>query len=135
MQIKGVLKGDTELMLTLARIGKQTPGVLGSALEAEAGTELEEMIQRTPWDTGALRESGAHSKWFQYKGAVAVLLRFGGPDAWYAVIVEKGRQEHAVGQRRYMGSVVSEARRNLLGRIARDIGFGDKWIVPASGKR
>ena len=127
IQFSGVLRGDEELMLRLSRIGKKTPAALGVALEREAGIELEEMIQRTPRATGALRDSGGHSRWFEYKGAVAVLIRFGGPDAWYAIIVEKAKNEHLIGQRRYMQSVVKEARTHLLTRIAKELNIEGSW--------
>jgi hypothetical protein len=129
MQITGVLRGDAALMDNLTALAKNAPHIIGAALEEEAGVELEEMIQRTPRDTGALRSSGGHGRWFLRRGMVAVLIRFGGPTAWYAVIVEKAKgNTHVVGQRRYMGSVVSEARKFLLGRIARNVGMGRKWL-------
>ena len=129
MRINAVLKGDKALMDNLTAVAKNAPHIIGAALEEEAGVELEEMIQRTPRKSGALRASGGHSRWFHLRGAVAVKIRFGGPTAWYAVIVEKAKgNTHRVGQRRYMGSVVNEARKYLLGRVARGIGMGNKWL-------
>ena len=87
-----------------------------AAARAEMEIELTEAKARTPVDTGALRASG-HVDGPDGGGRIRVV--FGGPAAPYAVKVHEDLSAyHAVGQAKFLESVLLESAPYLAQRIA-----------------
>jgi len=90
-----------------------------AAAYQEMEVEMAEMKERTPVDTGVLRNSGFVMLPSISGHEAAITLGFGGPSVGYAVPVHENTESfHAVGQAKYMESVLLESEPHLAKRIA-----------------
>ncbi len=97
----------------------------GAALMQVAEEEMGESKQRTPVDTGALRDSGFVEPPVFDPTGVSVRLGFGGPAIDYAVAVHENLESHHdVGQAKFLESVLLESAPFLAQRIAARMNLG-----------
>ena len=116
------LKGAEELKRTLAAIGARTPKEGAAALYAEAEVVRGVSFQRTPKDTGNLRDSHAVSKPRIAGQEITVTLGVGGPAAPYAIYVHENlTAHHPIGQAKFLESAIHEAASNWTERLAKRI--------------
>lgn len=120
------LKGMADVKRRLAALTKSFPEEAGRALRAEAEIEMTEAKKRTPVLTGALRASGhvtgPQARLPFSRAPIEVKLAFGGPAAPYALFVHENLEAfHAVGQAKYLESVLNESAPHMPARIAHRI--------------
>lgn len=114
-------------MARATKVLKSLDALIDGSLKAAAAAgyqeleiEMAEMKQRTPVDTGALRSSGFVELPKMGVREATITLGFGGPSIGYAVPVHENTESfHAVGQAKYMESVLAESEPHLAARIAR----------------
>lgn len=122
------LFGRQEMQRKLLSVVKNADTRIGDALMAEMEIELQEVIKRTPKDTGALRESEKLIGPAIEGNSVVVLIIAGGPDAPYAMLVHEDLEMfHKVGQAKYLESVLMEARTFIGPRVAKRLKISD-WV-------
>lgn len=123
------MSGHVEMKHKLNNVKRNAMPRSGAALFFEMGIEQAEVIRRTPRDSGDLRstvrrvgpEVTADGR------SVAVWIVAGGPVAPYALIVHEDLEAyHAVGQAKYLESVIKESRSFIGARVARRIDIA-KW--------
>lgn len=119
------LTGAKEMQQRIALINTGLKPEVGDALYAElVGTELPEIQKRTPYRYGNLRDSERVEEPQISPEKVAVFVLCGGPEAPYAIIVHEDlTAHHAIGQAKFMESVLMEAASTILGRVASRISF------------
>jgi hypothetical protein len=109
-------KGMDALERNLRALAAEMPDEINVALYQEAEIEMTEAKQRTPVDTGSLRNSGVVQR---LDGDAGVRLGFGGPAADYAVYVHENLEaHHPTGQAKFLESVLVESAPSLPKRIA-----------------
>lgn len=113
----------------IKEIAEKFPDRVASALYQEAQIEMTEAKKRTPvWNPavrvprgivpGALRASGFVHLPERRGSHISVTLSFGGAAVDYAVYVHEDPDAfHAIGQWKYLESVLNESRAYILGRI------------------
>lgn len=119
MDIEFKIEGAQEIEASLERLISRLPDEVGKALYAEAQTEREESMRRTPVDTGALRASHTVTQPKVSGRDIEVTIGVGGPAAPYAVHVHENLEAfHAVGQAKFLQSTLFESIPFLAKRIA-----------------
>jgi Bacteriophage HK97-gp10, putative tail-component len=114
-------KGQERVERELMRLSRASKVAAGQALREEAEIEMTEAKQRTPVRTGALRASG-HVEGPFATGDVEVLLIFGNAAVDYAAYVHENLEaHHAVGQAKFLESVLTESAPYFAARVARRI--------------
>lgn len=83
---------------------KAERNILRGALRAGAVVVRDEIRQRAPVDSGALRDSIRVTSRVR-KGTVSASAKVGNRDAWYAHLVEFGTRPHVILPRRQGGSM------------------------------
>ena len=122
------LEGVVEMKEKFRNILKNYPDRVGNALYMEMKIELQEVIKRTPKDTGDLRSTEKLIGPAKEGNSIVVLIVAGGPDAPYAMIVHEDLEAfHAVGQAKYIESVLMESRSFMGARVARRLNIAD-WV-------
>jgi hypothetical protein len=122
------LNGKDAMKQRLLNVAKNYPIRVGNALYAEMGIELNEVIKRTPKDTGDLRSTEKRIGPSQQGNSITVLIVAGGPDAPYATIVHEDLEAfHRVGQAKYLESVIMESRPYIGARVARRLNIAE-WV-------
>jgi hypothetical protein len=76
---------------------------------------------RTPFLTGALRESGHLKAAVVDRTGVSITIAFGGPRAPYATFVHEQLRPHDIGRAKFLESTVVESARFMAVRVARRI--------------
>lgn len=117
---KAVFKGATEMIANFRSVQRNLMPEVGRALVEELNaTELPEVVNRTPIDTGNLRDT-EHVEGPEMRGdSVVAQIVAGGPEAPYATIVhERLEVRHPVGQAKYLESVIDEYSSSLMDRVA-----------------
>lgn len=109
----------------LSRLAKRFPDEVGRALFIETEIESKEVKRRTPVDKGPLRASvhveGPNRSGSGYR-TIGTAIVAGGPSAPYAVYVHENLEAyHAVGQAKFIESVIMEVRPHMAARVARRI--------------
>jgi hypothetical protein len=120
------MKGVSEMVATLKKIGEQFPDRVGAALYREAQIEMTESKRRCPVDItkdaphpGQLRASGFVHEPERSGRNISVTMSYGGAAIDYAVPVHENLDaHHPVGQAKYLESVLDESRSNMAARIA-----------------
>jgi hypothetical protein len=127
--LSGTSVGTTGIFLDISQVQKRLavlaaryPLLAERALNIEGNIEMTEAKERTPVDTGALRASGrAHSP--ERKGfaqSVQQRLTFGGPAVQYALTVHEDMGAfHAVGQSKFLESVILESKPFMAARVSK----------------
>lgn len=114
------------------RVGAQRfPRATREALREEMEIERKEIVNRTPKDTGALRESIQVLQPAREKGSYSASVIAGGdninpktnkPTSSYAVIVHEDPDAyHPVGQWKYIESVLRESAPSMFRRVTKRI--------------
>lgn len=119
-QVK-LLKDISRLTATMERkLGRLAKEPGGRALRSVAEIWMTEAKKRTPVDTGVLRSSGfVQGPKFVGGGTWEVRLVFGGAAASYAAAVHENlTARHAVGQAKYLESVIVERKPRLAQEVA-----------------
>lgn len=87
---------------------------------SEARPLMRKAQQRTPVDTGALRDSYELHGPKEERDEVSVTITVGGPEAPYAAAVHENQEiRHASGRSKFLESTVLEERRSLGRGLAR----------------
>lgn len=116
------LKGTAEVQAKIVEALRSMSGNAEAALYQEAEREMTEAKQRTPVDTGTLRDSGHVQQPERDSDGVSVTMGFGGAAEEYAIIVHENLEAlHPVGQAKFLESVLQESAPHLLERIANRI--------------
>lgn len=119
------MKGAGQVIRNMERVAKQFPDDVAAAMYQEAQPEVTEMKRRCPVDVtedaphpGNLRNS-IHVEKPQRKGNVISVTFATGKQAPYAPHVHENPDAfHAVGEWKFMESVLNESRRYMGKRIA-----------------
>lgn len=119
------IKGDAETKAKLERLGREMQTRGADALNAVMTEELDEMKNRTPYDEGALQESGRVVPAIVTAQEISVGVRFGEttPRPYAVVQHERYWYQHDDGHARWVWFVIDESKKYIIGRIARKI-FG-----------
>lgn len=106
----------------LRALARRAPDAVASAMYEEYAIEQAEMVERTPIDTSALRNS-FYLRAPEFRGrTVTIELGCGGPAAPYAAIVHEDLEAfHPVGQAKFIESVLIESEPFMSARLARRI--------------
>lgn len=128
-------KVSDTLLRNLKKIRGEHPTRVGEAIYAELQIELTEAKKRTPvWNPavpvpagqvpGALRASGYVGE-PQYKGnRIWCEIGFGGPAVMYAIYVHENPDAfHAIGEWKFLESVLNESRSHMNARLAARLHF------------
>jgi hypothetical protein len=122
------LNGKEEMKQKLSSVARNYPDRVGKALYMEMGVELNEVIKRTPKESGDLRSTEKRIGPSQQGKSITVLIVAGGPEAPYALIVHEDLEAfHAIGQAKYLESVIMESRPYIGARVARRLNIAD-WV-------
>ena len=106
----------------LKRLQKKFPDEVGRALYIETQVELKEVKRRTPVDRGPLRASEFALGPERNGRTIQTRIVAGGPSAPYAFFVHEDPDAyHAVGQWKYIESVILESRASMGARVAKRI--------------
>lgn len=120
------MSGIPEMQRKLRTAARKAPIVFGNALYAEMQIELKEVQRRTPVDTGDLIATERLVGPFMDGTSVVVLMVAGGGTVDYAIKVHEDLEAfHAVGQAKFMESVLLESRKTIGARVARRMNLGD----------
>lgn len=116
------LNGVEAMRAKLSRLAQRFPDEVMRALYQETEVEVKEVKQRTPVDTGTLRNT-VHQVGPSRNGSkIYSLIAAGGPSAPYAIYVHEDLDVfHKVGQAKFIESVIMEARPYLAARVAKRI--------------
>ncbi len=113
------LKGTAEVQAKITEALRSMSGKAEAALYQEAEREMTEAKRKVPVDTGTLRDSGHVQQPEHDANGVSVVMGFGGAAESYAVIVHEDLEAlHAVGEAKFLESVLQESAPHLLERIA-----------------
>jgi hypothetical protein len=107
----------------LARLASRFPDEVKRALYIETEIEVKEVKRRTPVDKGPLRAS-VHQQGPDRSGVrtIGTAIVAGGTAAPYAIYVHENLDAfHAVGQAKFIESVILEARPHMGRRVAKRI--------------
>lgn len=116
------LKGAAQIRAKLVRLQTRFPDEVGRALYQESEVELKEIKRRTPVDTGELRASEHVEGPFRSGRSISTRIVAGGPSASYALYVHENLEAfHAVGQAKYIESVLFESQPYMSARVAKRI--------------
>ena len=132
-----LLRDLTRLRATMERkIGALVKDPAARALRSVGEVYMTEAKKRTPVDTGVLRSSG-HVRGPEKSGDTwQVRLIFGGPAAKYAAQVHENlTAHHAVGQAKYLESVILEHRKTFTREVAAMMVGGAKVYGSMFGNR
>ena len=89
------------------------------AMVSEMRIELREVNKRTPKDRGYLEESNRIEGPERSGRSIRVYIRSGDERAWYALYVHEDLEAfHAIGQAKYLESVLFESAPYIMARIA-----------------
>lgn len=110
--------GAGPMATRLKKAQQEAPNEFGRALLVETKIEAEEVRRRIPYRFGWLRESTRVAGWFRGGKRIWAAILVGGPQAPYAIFVERRVALHSQGQAYFLGSVIEEGRRWMMGRVA-----------------
>lgn len=117
------LTGTVEMKGNITRIAQKFPLQVAAAMARVLIKELEEVKQRTPKLTGALRGSERVLPPETAGNIIRVTMQAGGESAPYAVFVHENLEAfHPVGQAKFMESVINELAPNFLPRVQQELG-------------
>jgi hypothetical protein len=107
--------GAKEMRDKLTELGKKAVPVFMEAMKEFADVEMAEMKRRVPVDTGALKDSGTVDPPRIEGRNIKVGMHFDEP---YALVVHEDLEAfHAVGEAKYMESVLNESKRYFEDRV------------------
>jgi hypothetical protein len=124
--IKVTLKGSSEIQARLKSLVEQHQRAAAAALYQEGLKIMAASVERTPVDTGALRQSANVSPPEGSGSKIHVELTYGKDYA--AAVHEKTEVHHEVGQAKFLESALSDAagdfQKNLAERIEANVKSG-----------
>lgn len=124
------MKGANDMVNVIKRIAAKFPDRVAAAIYQEGQIEMTESKRRCPvWNPsvpippghvpGSLRASGHVHEPVRSGRNISVELSYGGPSVDYAVHVHENPDAfHAIGQWKYLESVLNESRAFMARRIA-----------------
>ena len=116
------LIGADELKRKFQRLAKGMPVEAGKALVAEAKRIEKESRERTPVDTGALRDTHRVSDPKIRGGVVSVAIGVGDSSTPYAVAVhERMETTHPSGRSKFLQSAAFDAAPSLAAKLGKQI--------------
>ena len=122
------LFGRQSMSSRLGNVVKNYDTKVGNALYAEFGIEEVEVINRTPKESGDLRDTIHRIGPRKTSNTISVLIVVGGPDAPYAIFVHEDTEAfHKVGQAKFLESVIMESRSFIGARVARRLNIAE-WV-------
>lgn len=120
------IKGLDQLQAQLLALSNGFTRRIGSAVRAEMELVMTQAKRRCPVKTGTLKGSGHVDTENESGGRItAVLLKFGGPAAPYAVPVHENLEaHHPTGEAKFLERPLLEAVPSLAERIAARVAKG-----------
>lgn len=112
------MAASTQFVAKLKIFQQSFVGNASAALYAETELLATQVKYRTPVDTGTLRASIHVEGPVQLGNMIATSIVAGGPAAPYAIFVHERPAHHAVGQWKFIESVIDENAFTIIGRIA-----------------
>ena len=111
------LKGSDEMKRRLRQEGEKFQRKLGEALYEEMLIEAREVFVRTPYKTGALRESEKVGRPVWTGNRVSVTIS---ANTDYALIVHEDLEAfHPIGEAKFIESVLNESAPHMAERVGR----------------
>lgn len=111
--------GSSIIARNLRELARIYPDKAAQALYAEAGIEMTEAKERTPWEFGVLKASGFVALPVRVGNQISVKLSFGGAAAGYAIYVHEDPDAyHPHGQWKFLESTLQESRPFMAARLA-----------------